>query len=60
MWFGNGTSINTDKEPTNDASLTGKTTQERAQALAHGAIAALPAAQRNRPRHNTTTAICLA
>lgn len=42
MWFGHGTAPDNSKSAAPDPSVTGKSTDERALALADGAIAALP------------------
>ena len=57
MWFGHGTSANKNKQPAPDSSVVGKSTADRVLALAYGAIASLPAAQRRQAEaqyHNGT------
>jgi hypothetical protein len=46
MWFGHGTAPGKSSTGGADPSVTGKSTADRVQALAYGAIALLPAAQR--------------
>ncbi len=57
MWFGHGTSADKNKQPAPDSSVVGKSTADRVLALAYGAIASLPAAQRRQAEaqyHNST------
>ncbi len=46
MWFGHGTAADKGKQPGPGSSVVGKSTADRVLALAYGAIASLPAAQR--------------
>ncbi len=57
MWFGHGTSADQDAKTAPDPSVTRQIAADRVLALAYGAVASLPAAQRSQAEaqyHNGT------